>query len=345
MLQFIYVSGNLRMTPTLSRRNAVHTIGAAAMASAMCSPFFAFAQEGPWPSKPISYIVPFTAGGSTDVIGRTVATRLAEVLKQPVVVDNKPGAAGAVGASFVAKAKPDGYTLFGGTISTHAINASLYKNLSYDPVKDFEPVTLVATLPNVLYVNPGLGVNTVDALIALLKKDTNKRTFASSGSGTSTHLAGELLADLIGVELRHIPYKGTPPAMLDVSSGQVTFMFDQMTAGLSLVQAGKLKVIAVTTARRMALAPTIPTMIESGVKDFDMASWQAIYAPKGTPAAIVARLNAEIVKILKGPEGDKLGKQFGMEIVASTPAELAAHMAKEIPRWAALVKKSGATAD
>lgn len=303
------------------------------------------AQDGPWPSKSITYIVPFTPGGSTDVIGRTIAQKLGEALKQPVVVENKPGAAGAVGAGYVAKSRPDGYTLFGGTISTHAINASLYKNLPYDPVKDFEPITLVATLPNVLYVNPALGVNSVADLIALLKKDAARRTFASSGSGTSTHLAGELMADLIGVELRHIPYKGTPPAMLDVSSGQVTFMFDQMTAGLSLVQAGKLKLLATTTAHRIPLAPQLPTMIESGVPGFDMSSWQAVFAPKGTPTQIVQRLNAEIVKILKSAEGDKLGKQFGMEIVASTPAELAAHMAKEIPRWAALVKKSGATAD
>jgi len=327
---------------THSRRDALMALGFLSLATAL--PLPAHAQDA-WPNKSISYIVPFTAGGSTDVIGRTVSQKLAEVLKQPVVVDNKPGAAGAVGAGYVAKSKPDGYTLFGGTISTHAINASLYKNLPYDPVKDFEPITLVATLPNVLYVNPSLGINNVADLIALLKKDASKRTFASSGSGTSTHLAGELFADLIGVELRHIPYKGTPPAMLDVSSGQVTFMFDQMTAGLSLVQAGKLKVIAVTTAKRMALAPAIPTMMESGVKDFDMSSWQAIYAPKGTPAPIVARLNAEIVKILKGPEGEKLAKQFGMDVVASTPAELGAHMAREIPRWAALVKKSGATAD
>ncbi len=304
------------------------------------------AQEGAWPARPISYIVPFTPGGSTDIIGRTVAQKLAEVLKQPVVVDNKPGAAGAVGAAFVAKSKADGYTLFGGTISTHAINASLYKNLPYDPVRDFEPITLVATLPNVLIVNPSLGVNSVADLIGLLKKDANRRTFASSGAGTSTHLAGELFADLIGVELRHIPYKGTPPAMLDVSSGQVTFMFDQMTAAISLAQAGRLKLLAVTTANRMALAPQLPTMIESGVAGFDMSSWQAIYAPKGTPAPIVQRLNAEIVKILSLPEvRDKLGKQLGMDIVASSPAELSAHMAKEIPRWAALVRKSGASAD
>ena len=333
----------MTMQKRSSRRSALQALGALTLGSML--PNGAFAQDAAWPNKAIAYIVPFTPGGSTDVIGRTVAQKLAEALKQPVVVDNKPGAAGAVGAAFVAKSKPDGYTLFGGTISTHAINASLYKNLPYDPVKDFEPITLVATLPKVLMVSPSLGVNSVAELIALLKADPNKRTFASSGSGTSTHLAGELLADLIGVELRHIPYKGTPPAMLDVSSGQVTFMFDQMTAAISLVQAGKMKLLAVTTAKRMALAPQLPTMMESGVKDFDMASWQAIYAPKGTPAAIVQRLNAEIVKILKSPDGERLSKQFGMEIVASTPAELAAHMAKEIPRWAALVKKSGASAD
>ncbi len=329
------------MTNSLSRRNALQALSTFGLAASLP----AFAQEGPWPNKPLAYIVPFTPGGSTDVIGRTVSTKLAEALKQPVVVDNRPGAAGAVGAAYAAKSKPDGYTLFGGTISTHAINASLYKNLPYGPVKDFEPITLVATLPNVLMVSPALGINTVAELMALLKKDADKRTFASSGSGTSTHLAGELFADLIGVELRHVPYKGTPPAMLDVSSGQVTFMFDQMTAAISLVQAGKMKLLAVTTAKRMVLAPQLPTMMESGVKDFDMASWQAIYAPKGTPAPIVARLNTEIVKILKSPDGERLSKQFGMEIVASTPAELAAHMAKEIPRWAALVKKSGATAD
>jgi tripartite-type tricarboxylate transporter receptor subunit TctC len=272
--------------------------------------------------------------------------KLSERLGQPFVVDNKPGAAGAVGAGVVAKAKPDGYTLFGGTISTHAINASLYKNLPYDPVKDFEPVCLVAMLPNVLIVDPKLGVNSVADLVALLKRDPSKRNFASSGAGTSTHLAGEMFADLIGVKLDHIPYKGTPPAMIDVSSGQVTFMFDQMTAAASLVAAGKLKLLAVTTGKRIALAPQLPTMIESGIAGFEMSSWQAVYAPKNTPKAIVNKLNAEIVAILALPDvKDKLQTQLGMEIVASSPEQLAAHMAKEIPRWGALVQKSGAKAD
>lgn len=328
----------------MQRRHALGCI-AATLASPALSP--AFAQSAEWPAaKAITYVVPFTPGGSTDVVGRTVAEKLAAALKQSVLVDNKPGQGGGIGASFVAKAPADGYTLFGGTISTHAINASLYKNLSYDPVKDFEPVCLVAFLPNVLLVDPNAGVNNVQELIALLKKDPKRRNFASSGAGTSTHLAGEMFADLIGVPLTHVPYKGTPPAMVDVSAGQVTFMFDQMTAALPLLQAGKLKLLAVTTAKRIALSPATPTMIEAGVPGFEMSSWQAIYAPKGTPRPIVQRLSQEIQKALKLPDvQDKLGKQMGMEIVAGGPEELAALMAKEIPRWAALVKKSGASAN
>jgi tripartite-type tricarboxylate transporter receptor subunit TctC len=323
----------------MNRRLPLVALAAAVLA---CGPLGAVAQT--WPTRPITYIVPFTPGGSTDVIGRTVAQSLATTLGQPVVVENKPGAAGAVGAGSVARAKPDGYTLLGGTISTHAINASLYKDLPYDPVKDFEPITLVGYVPNALFVSPQLGVNTVAELIALLKKDPSKRTFASSGAGTSTHLAGELFADLIGVELTHVPYKGSPQALQDVVGGQVPITFDQLTAGLALAKAGKLKLIAVTTPKRTALSPGTPTMIESGVKGFELVSWQAIYAPKGTPQPIVQRLNAEIVKALKTPDiRDKLSAQMGMEVVGSSPQELTALMQREIPRWAELVKKSGAS--
>lgn len=329
---------------TLSRRQALKQVGLMGLSASTV--FSSQAQSVNWPTKAVTYIVPFTPGGSTDVIGRTLTGKLAERLGQPFVVDNKPGAAGAVGAAFVAKAPADGYTLFGGTISTHAINASLYKNLPYNPVSDFEPVSLIASLPNVLIVNAALGVTSVSELIALLKRDESKRVFASSGSGTSTHLAGELLADIIGVPLTHIPYKGTPPALTDVASGQVPFMFDQMTAALPLVQAGKLKFLAVTTAKRTHVAPEIPTMMEAGVAKFEMASWQAVYAPKGTPKPIIDKLNAEIVKILALPDvKDKLSNQLGMTIIGSTPAELASYMAKEIPRWAELVRKSGATAN
>jgi tripartite-type tricarboxylate transporter receptor subunit TctC len=320
---------------------------AAALLSAALAPVVALAQTPEWPAaKPIVYVVPFTPGGSTDIVGRTLAQKLGESLKQSVVVDNKPGQAGGIGAAYVARAAPDGYTLFGGTISTHAINASLYKKLTYDPMKDFEPVSLVARLPNVLIVNSQLGVNSVAELVALLKKDESKRTFASSGAGTSTHLAGEMFADLIGVKLTHVPYKGTPPALTDVAAGQVPFMFDQVTAALPLVKSGKLKLLAVTTGKRIALVPELPTMIESGIPGFEMSSWQAVYAPKGTPRPIVQRLNAEIVRALKQPDVQaKLSDQLAMEIVGSTPEELRDFMAKEIPRWAELVKKSGAVAD
>jgi len=326
----------------IRRRHLALTLAAATLAACGLP-----AQAADWPGdKPISYVVPFTVGGSTDVVGRLLAQKLAERLHQNVVVENKPGAAGAIGAAYVAKAPADGYTLFGGTISTHAINASLYKNLRYDPVKDFEPVSLVATLPNVLLVDPNLGVNSVADLIALLKRDPAKRTFASSGPGTSTHLAGELFADTIGVPLTHVPYKGTPPAMVDVSSGAVTFMFDQMTAALPLLQNGKLKLLAVTTPKRIALAPDTPTMEEAGVAGFQMASWQAVYAPKGTPKPIVDRLSKEIGAILKAPDvQEKLGKTMGMELVGSSPEALRDLMASEIPRWAEVVKKSGASVD
>jgi len=314
---------------------------AALAAACAAAPLAAMAQD--YPNKPITYIVPFTPGGTTDVIGRTIAQGLSSALKQPVVVDNKPGQAGGIGASQVAKAKPDGYTLLGGTISTHAINAGLYKDLSYDPVKDFEPVTLVGFIPNALYVDASLPIKNVQELIAFLKANDKKRTFASSGSGTSTHLAGELFADIIGVKLEHIPYKGTPQAMQDVAGGNVTFMFDQLTAGLPLVKAGKLRLLAVTTAKRSPLSPDTPTMAEAGINNFEMSSWQAVYAPKGTPKPIVDKLNTEIVKILKAPDTrQKMQDTMGIEVVASSPEELTKLMQSEIPRWTALIKKSGA---
>mgnify|MGYP001327233870 CR=1 FL=1 len=329
------------MTPrTTLARTCLAVVALAAVAVA------SLASAQPYPVRPITYVVPFTPGGTTDVIGRTIGEGLTTALGQPVVIENKPGAGGAVGAEFVAKAKPDGYTLLGGTISTHAINASLYKNLPYDPVKDFEPVTLVGFIPNALYVNPNIGVNSVADLVAYLKKNPAKATFASSGAGTSTHLAGELFGDLAGIKLTHIPYKGTPQAFTDVVGGQVTFMFDQLTAGLPLVKGGKLKLLAVTSPTRTSLSPDTPTMVEAGVPNFEMVSWQAVYAPKGTPKAVVDKLNAEIVKVLKSPAvTDKLMGANGMTVVASSPAELTALMQKEIPRWADLVKKSGAQAN
>lgn len=325
----------------MARPLSLATLAIAVFASV---PFCAVAQQ--YPTKPITYIVPFTPGGSTDIVGRTVGQIVQNALGQPVVIDNRPGAAGAVGATFTAKAPADGYTLMGGTISTHAINPALYKNLQYDPLKDFEPITLVGFVPNALFVNPSLPVNNVQEFIALLKKDEKARMFASSGSGTSTHLAGELFADLLGIKVTHIPYKGSPQALQDVAGGSVPYTFDQLTAGLSLAKAGKLRLLAVTSPKRSAIAPDTPTMIESGVKGFESVSWQAVYAPKGTPKPIVTKLNEVIVAGLKSKEvSDKLSGTLGMEVVASTPEALTAQMQADVPRMADLVKKSGAKAD
>lgn len=321
-----------------------------ALAAAACSAFCLVAtaaHAADWPAaKPITWVVPFAAGGSTDVVARVVGQELATSLKQAVVVDNRPGAGGAIGVQSVARSPADGYTLIGGTISTHAINASLYKKLPYDPVKDFEPVALIAYVPNVLMVNSALGVNTVQELVAWIRKNPEKASYASSGAGTSTHLTGAQMADLIKVPMQHIAYKGSPQALQDVAAGNVPFLFDQLTAGLPLVKAGKLKFLAVTTKTRSPLAPDVPTTAEAGFPGLDLVSWQGVYAPKGTPKEIVNRLNADIVKALKTPElKNKLETQFGMQVVGSTPAELGAITAADVTRLGELVRKSGASAE
>jgi tripartite-type tricarboxylate transporter receptor subunit TctC len=318
------------------------TLLAVTLAAAACGGALA---QG-YPSKAVTWIVPFAPGGSTDVVARTVAQYLQPVFKQGVVVDNRAGAGGVIGVSAGAKAAPDGYTLIGGTISTHAINASLYKNLPYDPVKDFEPVSLIAYVPNALMVNPALGVSSVQELVAWIKAHPKEASYASSGAGTSTHLTGALLADTLGVSMQHVPYKGSPQALQDVVAGNVPFLFDQLTAGLPLAKGGKLKVLAVTSQKRNVLAPDVPTMVEAGMPGFNLVSWQAVYAPKGTPKEVVQRLSTEINKVLQMPEvRTKLEQQFGMEVVAGGPEQLAALMRTDIPRLGALVKKTGASAE
>lgn len=317
-----------------------------ALLGALATAATALHAEEKWPTRPITWVVPFAPGGSTDIIARTVGQEMSKSLGQTVVVENRPGAAGGVGAAYVARAKADGYTLFGGTISTHAINPSLYKNLSYDPVKDFEPVSLIAYVPNVLMVDAKLPVHTVQELIAYAKKQPTPLSFASSGAGTSTHLAGELFADTIKVPMTHVPYKGSPQALQDVVAGFVPFLFDQLTAGEAMIKAGRLRALAVTSPQRSVLAPNVPTMAEAGLPGFEMVSWQALYAPHGTPKDVVQRLNQEVVLALQQPDvRKKMTEQLGMEVVGSSPTELAAFMDKEIPRWAELVKKSGATAN
>ena len=298
-----------------------------------------------WPAKPIKWVVPFAPGGTTDILARTISEKLTVALGVPVIVENKPGAGGGVGADLVAKSAPDGYTILGGTISTHAINASLYSNLPYDPVKDFVPITLIARVPNMLVVNPEVPAKDVKELIALLKANPGKYTFASSGNGTSQHLSGELFKSMAGVEMQHIPYEGSPPALQDVVAGHVTMTFDNITTAWPLAKAGKLRALAVTTAKRSSIAPDVPTLAEAGLPGFEIGSWQGVFAPAGTPAPIVRRLNAEIVKILRLPEINDRLAGLGAEIVADSPEEFAALVKAEVVKWSEVVKKSGAKVD
>ena len=311
------------------------------VAFAVCS--VAVAQG--WPSKPIKWIVPFAPGGTTDILARTISEKLTTALGQPVIVENKPGAGGGLGAEFTAKAPPDGYTIMGGTISTHAINASLYKNLPYDPVKDFAPITMIVRLPNMLVVNPDIPAKNVTELIALLKSHPNKYSFASSGNGTSQHLSGELFKGMAGVEMQHIPYKGSPPALQDVVGGQVAMTFDNITTAWPLAKAGKLRALAVTTSKRSSIAPEIPTLSESGLAGYEVGSWQGVFAPAGTPPAIVSRLNREIVKIINMPDVKEKLTALGAEPVGNTPEEFGAIVRTEVAKWGEVVKKSGAKVD
>ena len=303
----------------------------------------AFAQT--WPAKPIKWIVPFAPGGTTDILARTIGEKLTVALGQPVIIENKPGAGGGVGADFTAKAPPDGYTIMGGTISTHAINASLYKSLPYDPVKDFVPITLIARVPNMLVINPDIAAKNVAELITLLKANPGKYSFASSGNGTSQHLSGELFKSIAGVDMQHIPYKGSPPALQDVVGGQVAMTFDNITTAWPLAKGGKLRALAVTTAKRSAVAPDVPTLSESGLAGYEVGSWQGVFAPAGTPPAIVKRLNAEIVKIINMPDVKEKLIGLGAEPVGNTSEEFAALVKTEVVKWAEVVKQSGAKVD
>ncbi len=305
----------------------------------------AHAQAPAYPTKPIHWVVPFAPGGTTDILARTIGEKLAIALGQPVIIENKPGAGGGLGATYTAKAAPDGYTIMGGTISTHAINASLYKDLQYDPVKDFVPIMLIARVPNLLVINPNIPANNVAELIALMKANPGKYTFASSGNGTSQHLSGELFKTMAGVDMQHIPYKGSPPALQDVVGGAVSMTFDNITTAWPLAKNGNLRALAVTTARRSSVAPDVPTLAESGLAGYEVGSWQGVFAPAGTPPAIVKRLNTEMVKILNMPDVREKLVGLGAEPVGNTPEEFSALVKTEVVKWADVVKKSGAKVD
>jgi len=296
--------------------------------------------QGQWPSKPISYIVPFPAGGTTDVLGRLIGQKLGTALGQTIVIDNRGGAGGSLGSEIAARAAPDGYTLLGGTISSHAINVSLYPKLGYDPIKSFTPITLIGTNPVVLVVNQASPYKTLADVVAAAKAK-KPLSSASAGSGTSQHLALELLKSKAGIDITHIPYKGSGPAIQDVIGGQVDMMFDTTVVAGPHIDSGKLRALAVTSAKRIASLPNVPTVAESGIPglaDYEVISWQAIFAPAGTPKPIIERLHTEIAKILKEPEMQERIAKLGMQGADMSTDQVAAFQKAEVAKWAAVIK-------
>ncbi|HPG62431.1 MAG TPA: tripartite tricarboxylate transporter substrate binding protein [Casimicrobium sp.] len=322
-------------------RAALSLLAAAAFAVA---PAHAQAPGAAFPDKPMRIVVTFTPGGAPDVLARMLAERFTAAWGQSVLVDNRPGAGGNTGADFVAKAAPDGHTIVVGTVGTHSINGALYAKMPYDMVKDFAPITLLATTPNMLVVHNDVPAKNLKDFIALGKKE-GKMTFASSGAGTSIHVSGELFKTMTGIDMVHIPYKGRATAIPDLLGGRVTMMFDNMPSSLQLVREGKLRALGVTSSRRSPAAPDIPTIAESGLAGFEAVSWFALFAPANTPKPIIDKLQAEVRKILKTPEVAKRLADAGLEPVGSTPEELAAYQKTEIAKWVKVVKDSGAKAD
>ncbi|MBC7728066.1 MAG: tripartite tricarboxylate transporter substrate binding protein [Microbacteriaceae bacterium] len=295
-----------------------------------------------FPTKPIRLVVTFPAAGAPDLLARLFADKAQ--FGQPVVIDNVPGAGGNIGADKVAKAPADGYTLVMGTVGTHSINGAVYSKMSYDMVKDFTPVAHVASAPNLLVVTNDLPVKNVAELIAYMKAHPNKLSFGSPGIGTSVHVSGELFKTMTGTTMQHVPYKGRQFAIPDLVGGQIQVMFDNMPSALPMAKDGKIRALAQTTAKRSPAAPDVPTVAET-VPGFEATTWFAVFAPAGTPREVVARINAEIVRVFKLPEvADKL-KVLGLEPWISTPEELGKYQAAEIVKWAKVVKDSGAKAD
>lgn len=297
-----------------------------------------------WPSRPISLVVPFPAGGTTDVLARAVGQELSKNLGQPVVVESKPGAGATLGADFVAKSKPDGYTLLMGAVH-HTIATSVYKKLPYDFQKDLAPVSTVALVPNVLVINPSVAAKNAKELLALAKANPGKLTYGSNGNGTGQHLIGAQFESMGGVELLHVPYKGSAPLTTDLLGGQITMSFDTITPVLSHIKAGKLRALAVTTAKRSPALPDVPTLDESGLKGFNLGTWFGILAPAHTPRDVVVRLNTEIVKIVNAPDFKKKMEDIGAEPIGNTPEQMAKQIKDDTERFAKLVKDAGVSMD
>ena len=320
------------------------------LASAGLLPATALWAQSGWPNKPVRIVVPFAAGGTTDILARALAPELGKAFGQTFIVDNKPGAGGNIGADMIAKSAPDGYNLLMGTVGTHAINAALYPKMPFDPVRDFVPITLVAGVPNVLVINPAKAeanrIGSVADLIRYAKANPGKLNMASSGNGTSIHLSGELFKTMTGTYMVHFPYRGSGPALLDLIGGTMDVMFDNLPSALPQIKAGKLKALAVTSATRSAAVPDLPTIAEAGpVKGFDASSWFGLLAPAGTPAEIVNRIQQETAKALLSPALKERLLSQGAIPGGQTPAAFAAFIAAETAKWAKVVKASGAKVD
>jgi len=328
-------------------RQLVLALGAGAAIISIAIPAWA---QAPWPTKPVKIVVPFAPGGTTDILARAVAPELSKAFGQPFIVDNRAGAAGNLGSDIVAKAPADGYTLLMGTVGTHAINKSLYSKMPFDPQKDFAPITLVAGVPNVMVMNADkagkLGISNVADFVKYAKSYPGQFSMASSGSGTSIHLAGEMFKTQNGIFMVHIPYRGSGPALLDLISGNVDVMFDNLPSAIPHIKSGKLKAFAVTSAQRSAAMPELPTIEEAGkLKGFEASSWFGLLAPAGTPADVVLKLQQETAKALNSPAiKEKLLAQ-GAIPSGNTPQEFARFIDAEIGKWASVVKASGAKVD
>jgi len=327
------------------RKQALHykrIMHAAVVAALLGTGTAAMAQD--WPAKNISIVVPFATGGTTDAIARTLGQELSKSLGKPVIVENKPGAGATIGADYVAKAKPDGYTILLGAVH-HTIASSVYKKLPYDFQRDFAPVSTVALVPNVLVVNANVPAKNVSELIALARKSPGKLTFGSNGNGTGQHLIGAQFGIASGVDIMHVPYKGSGPLTIDLLGGQIDMSFDTVTPVLSHIRAGKLRALAVTTIRRSAALPDVPTLDESGLKGFDQGTWFGVLAPVATPKDIVARLNTEIVKIVNSPDFRKRMDEIGAVPVGNSQAQMASQIKTDTERFARLVKEAKITVD
>jgi len=305
----------------------------------------AYAQSTSFPSKPIRIVIGFPPGGATDILARDFAAKLADELKQQVIIENKPGAGGTIGADATAKAAPDGYSLTIGTTSNHAIAPSLYKKLPYDPVKDFVPITMLAVSQNVVVINPSLPIKDIKELVAYAKANPGKMNYGSSGNGTISHLTGEMFNALSGTEIQHIPYKGSALVFPDLLSGQISMMYDSTISVGALIKSGKVKALAMTGVKRSALMPELPTVAESGYPGFDSSNFFGFFAPAGTPKDIIEKLFLASVKALATPDLQQRFAAQGAEVVANKPAEAMAMVKADIAKWAEVQKKSGAKID